>query len=270
MPEAPEVQVIVDDLQFLVGREIKAIFRTPSRPWIVNKALPSIISDKIVEVYRLGKFIVICHESTKKTVIHLSFTGLFSKTEVDYLALKFFLDNGSSLYFSDRRGLSRVRAMSNKDFLNDSTLKSHKVDGLSSSRDEIFFRLLELKNRNISRELKPLLLDFNHICGIGNIYGSEICYEMKVNPRTKFNTLSDDQLEKLAIAIQVVLRRAYAAGGSSIETFSSLSGKLGDAQKYHKVYGKQVCGDCGSRILSFKQSGRTTYYCPTCQGGTSE
>ena len=192
---------------------------------------------------------------------------MFTKTPTEYLALKFFLDNEEILYFSDRRGLARIRTLTQQEFEADVTLKAHKVDGLSSSKEEILAQLQNLKNRGIKKELKPFLLDYHNICGIGNIYGSEICYEMKLSPKTKFCDLTDEQLVRLATVIQVILKRAYAAGGSSIESFINIDEEIGSAQKYHKVYQKDICSDCGARIISFKQDGRTTFYCPVCQGG---
>ena len=144
------------------------------------------------------------------------------------------------------------------------------MDGLSSSKEDILAQLQDLRNRGIKKELKPFLLDYHYICGIGNIYSSEICFDAKIHPKKKFCDLSDEQLIQLSISIPLILRRAYFAGGSSIESFIHMDGKIGDAQKYHKVYHKEICSDCGARIISFKQDGRTTFYCPNCQGGESK
>ena len=265
MPEAAEVQVITDNLQFLVGRKVRGIFRGVKRPWIAPINLPRIINNRIESIDRVGKFIVLSLESSDKFVMHLSFTGSFSFSGTDFLALKFFLDDGQKLCFSDKRGLAKMRFMSDFEYKNDKTLSSHKVDALSSSVEKIYERLLYLKSKGVKKELKPFLLDYNYICGIGNIYASEICFHAKLNPRIRFNNLSEESLRILASSISFILLRAYKAGGSSIESFSDLFDNIGHAQEYHKVYHKEVCTECGQRILSFSQNGRTTFYCPECQ-----
>lgn len=266
MPEGPEVGKVVKGLKFLEGKEIKAIFRTPLRPYILDDSFYNAIGDRIVSVSRLGKFIIFNHESSRKSVIHLSFTGCFSKQVVDYLAIKMYMDDESVLYFSDRRGLAKLRNLSEEEFKKDATLKAHKVDGLDSSKEELLDRFKYLRGRGVRKELKPFLLDFHNVCGIGNIYGSEICFESKLNPKVKFCDLTDEDLERLAAATKFILKRAYEAGGSSIESFVDLDGKPGHAQDFHMVYHKEVCPNCGTRIVQFKQDGRTTFYCPTCQG----
>ena len=263
MPEAAEVAVLRDGLEGkLLNRKITMLSRFAERSWVVDKDILNILNDKIVSVDRIGKFIILSHESTRKTLIHLSFTGSFSNEPKEFLALKFKLDDGSSLYYSDRRGLSKIRNLSAEELKQNKTLSAHKVDGLSSSVDTIY---ATLKGISSNKELKPFLLDYHNICGIGNIYGSEICHEIRVSPKKKFNDLNDEQLHALAAAIKSVLEGAYTAGGSSIEDFVTLNGEKGHAQDYHKVYHKSICPDCGSRILSIKQDNRATFYCPKCQ-----
>lgn len=265
MPEGPEVQVVVDGLQHYVGRTIIGVATTPDRPWVLDKTFPSRIDDRIEAIRRVGKFIIFDHVSKNKTVIHLSFTGMFLDHQVDYLALKLFLDNGETLFYHDKRGLSRWRCMTASELLSDKTISAHKVDALSSSKSTILERLQILHKGKSKKELKPFLLDFHNLCGIGNIYASEICFEAKLSPRKIFIDCTEDDLIRLSVAIPLVLRRAYEAGGSSIESFNNIKGINGKAQRYHKVYAKEICPECGSPIKSFRQAGRSTYFCPICQ-----
>lgn len=267
MPEGPEVQTIVDDLSPWIGARVKAVEATSLRPWIVSQNFLNIIGKKIVSVSRLGKFIIFDLDTNDKVVVHLSFTGRFSNSPDNFHAFTLLSEDRPPLYFNDKRGLSRWRFMSPSDFANDATLNKHTVDALANEKDAILHRLIDLRNTRLNRELKPLLLDYSFISGIGNIYGSEICFEARIDPRTRFKSLSDDHLKRLAEAISFVVKRAYEAGGSTIEDFASISGKEGHAQYFHRVYGKQICQECGSRITVFSQAGRTTFFCPACQKG---
>lgn len=266
MPEGPEVQVIVDGLRKFEGQTIQGVSVTPERPWILDKHFPQRIGDKILHVTRRGKFILIEHESSGYTVVHLSFTGMFLDSPKEFLALKFFMDSGEVLYFHDKRGLSRWRCMTPEEVLKDQTLSKHGIDGLTSTVQEISARLHKLQERPRRTELKPFLLDYHNICGIGNIYGSEICFASKLSPFVSFSALTEEELQRLSIAIPLVLRRAYSAGGSSVEDFNDVRGVRGKAQELHKVYNQLICQECGGPIVQVKQAGRSTYYCPKCQG----
>ena len=134
-----------------------------------------------------------------------------------------------------------------------------------SDVDTLRAQLFLFKSKNIKKPLKEFLLDYKYICGIGNIYASEICFDAKLSPLKSFNTLSDQDLKTLSKSINLVIHRAYEAGGSSIEDFKHLDGTQGHAQDFHKVYHKEVCPVCGSKIICVKQASRSTFYCPTCQ-----
>lgn len=267
MPEGPEIARVVDSLQFMQGHTIESLYLPTSRPWILKTEPGRILYDPIQKISRVGKFIIWEHLSERRTIIHLSFTGTFSQKVQKFFALQLILEDKTQINFSDKRGLSIWRNLSKEEFDADPTLKAHKVDGLSNSIPEIYNRLLALKKKGIKKELKPFLLDYHNVCGIGNIYGSEICFEAKLSPKMRFSELDDKELQHLAQTISFILRRAYQLGGSSIETFSDYLDNIGHAQDLHKVYNKEVCQLCGTRIISFKQDGRTTYYCPCCQGG---
>lgn len=267
MPEGPEIAKVVDSLQFMRGHTIESLYLSTSRPWILKMSPSDVLHDKITNISRVGKFIIWEHLSERRTIIHLSFTGTFSQKVQKFFAMQLTLEDGTKVNFADKRGLSIWRNVSKEEFEADSTLRAHKVDGLSSSTQEIFSRLVALNKKGIKKELKPFLLDYHNICGIGNIYGSEICFEAKLSPKKRFCDLDEEELKRLTQTISFILKRAYQLGGSSIETFSDYLDNEGHAQDLHKVYSKEVCQLCGTRILSFKQDGRTTYYCPCCQGG---
>ena len=73
--------------------------------------------------------------------------------------------------------------------------------------------------------------------------------------------------ERLTPAINDVIAEAIAAGGSSISDFASASGELGYFQKQFDVYDREgePCNTCGAPIKRIVQSGRSSFYCGTCQ-----
>ncbi|RVB61140.1 DNA-formamidopyrimidine glycosylase, partial [Mesorhizobium sp. M7A.F.Ca.CA.002.04.1.1] len=77
------------------------------------------------------------------------------------------------------------------------------------------------------------------------------------------------QSEHLAQAIRSVISDAIAAGGSSLRDYMQTDGSLGYFQHAFAVYDREgeACSkpSCGGHIERVVQSGRSTFYCRTCQ-----
>lgn len=69
------------------------------------------------------------------------------------------------------------------------------------------------------RSIKELLLDQSILAGIGNIYADEILYVSKINPLTKGDELSHEQLDDIFSNAEKILSKAIELGGSTIHTF---------------------------------------------------
>jgi endonuclease-8 len=99
------------------------------------------------------------------------------------------------------------------------------------------------------------------VCGIGNVYKSELLFLERVNPFCQVGQLSDTQLGQLIHHARSLLRRNL--GGQPRRTRFGRDG--------HRVwvYGRsgQACFVCGTRIRMQHQGdlGRSTYWCPECQ-----
>lgn len=267
MPEGPEVQVITSSLKKFEGKKIVAVQRFVERPWVFQADPSSLIGRRLERIDRLGKFIIFNLDADYLMVSHLSFTGSYQMHKDDFSGFMLLFNNNSRLFYSDKRGLGKLRVMTRDELARDKTLSAHVLDGLRASPAEIYDRLYYLRNKGVKKELKPFLLDYHYICGIGNIYGSEIAFHAGLSPFKKFNTLSDDELTRLSTSISFILKRAYNAGGSSIESFTDLNSNPGHAQDYHAVYFKDICPECGERIMQIQQDKRSTFYCPNCQKG---
>ena len=71
----------------------------------------------------------------------------------------------------------------------------------------------------------------------------------------------------LISSIRKILRKAIKSGGSTIKDYRSTDGTLGNFQKNFKVYNKEgmACYQCDNLIAKRKQSGRSTFFCKSCQ-----
>ena len=123
--------------------------------------------------------------------------------------------------------------------------------------------------------LKAALLDQKLIAGLGNIYVSEALWRAGLSPLRAAGTIAKPgkkarvQSERLAEAIRSVISDAIAAGGSSLRDYVHTDGSLGYFQHSFAVYDREgePCPKpgCGGHIERVVQSGRSTFYCRTCQ-----
>ena len=130
------------------------------------------------------------------------------------------------------------------------------------------FHAAHLKRIFASRAapIKALLLDQRVVAGLGNIYVCEALNMAGIAPTLAAGRVSKPRLEKLVTAIRVVLSAAITAGGSSLRDYVRPDGQLGYFAKQWRVYGREgeTC-PCGGTVERRIDSGRSTFWCPTCQ-----
>ncbi|TIY00559.1 MAG: DNA-formamidopyrimidine glycosylase, partial [Mesorhizobium sp.] len=117
--------------------------------------------------------------------------------------------------------------------------------------------------------LKAALLDQRLIAGLGNIYVSEALWRAGLSPLREAGTIANpgkkakQQRDALAEAIRAVIADAIAAD------YMQTDGSLGYFQHSFAVYDREgkPCSKhrCGGHIERIVQSGRSTFYCRTCQ-----
>jgi len=117
------------------------------------------------------------------------------------------------------------------------------------------------------RAIKTALLDQRVLAGVGNIYADESLFTARIAPRRRANSLSADELKRLAAAIRRTLRAAISAGGSSIRDYVDGQGTPGRYQRQHQVYnrGGRPCTCCGSLLSRALIDQRSTVWCDVCQ-----
>ena len=118
------------------------------------------------------------------------------------------------------------------------------------------------------REIADVLLDQRIAAGIGNIYKSETLFELRVNPRTRMEKLSEEQVRGLYESAAKLMRLNLL---TRRRTAVPLKRRPEPSSQRYFVYrrGGQPCLDCRTPIVRFVQGdmGRATYWCPTCQAG---
>jgi formamidopyrimidine-DNA glycosylase len=136
------------------------------------------------------------------------------------------------------------------------------VDGLSS-------KVLRERLAGHRVAVKAALTDQRVVSGIGSIYADEICFQAKVRPDRRTDSLSSEEIARLSRSASSLLRKAVELRGSSLrdERYRDLMGGLGSYQSHHKVYDRlgQACVRCGTAISRVHFGARVAYCCEGCQ-----
>ncbi len=265
MPELPEVETIKRDLEkTILGKKIveacihhPAVVREPG-PAAFKKGLSG---QKIANILRKGKMLILELSNGKALAVHLKMTGqLVYPGNAKKSRVSFRLSDGKYLDFNDNRLFGELRLVDNWQSLK-------FIRGLGPEPSELnleqFKKMLAAKKTKI----KNLLLDQTFIAGIGNLYAAECLFRSRIHPERPAASLTEKEKEILFKEIKQVLEEAIRYGGSSVDDYVRVSGKRGEYASHHRVYDREdkPCLVCRTPIKRIVLAGRGTYFCPKCQ-----
>jgi len=261
VPELPEVETVVRTLApYLEGKRITGA--SFSSPHVVRQdfgELAAALTGRLVTgVARHGKFIVVTLDRGS-LAIHLGMTGKLLAAAVPgpHARAVFQLDDGVVVY-DDIRHFGRIEW---------SPGLPERVAALGPDPLAVTAPELRLLLRRHRARIKTLLLDQRFLRGIGNIYADEILFHARIHPLAIAASLGAKRAAALHGAMQDVLNRAIAKGGSSISDYVDAQGRAGGFQLFHQVYGRAglPCPRCNTPIRRITVAQRGTHYCPRCQ-----
>lgn len=270
MPELPEVQTIVNDLQILAGDKFTGFWTNFEKAIKSNDFEKKLIGQKIKSVQRISKNIVFELSDEKFLILHLKMTGkliLSHQSSVisnqKHLHHVFSLQKNGTIEFHDIRKFATLEIITKEKLLKMTEEKG--IDPLS--KDFTFTKFKTLSKKYTNKNIKSFLMDQKVISGIGNIYASEIPHEAKLNPFRKMNSLSEAELQILHGSIIKILKRAVKLRGTSFNDYRDAKNLRGSFQNHLKVYKKagKNCAKCGTIIEKSVVEQRSTFHCPTCQ-----
>ncbi len=292
MPELPEVETVKRGLEpAWVGKRIVKVelrrkdLRFPFPPRFCNR----LEGARMTALTRRAKYILGHCDTGETLILHLGMTGRFTIVRADgrmaelgefyfetggegpHDHVVFHLEDKTRIIYSDPRrfGLMDIAAIGEGE--SHKLLKEIGVEPLGNglSADYVATRF-----RGKAAPLKTALLDQRIIAGLGNIYVCEALYRARLSPKRKSGTMAkvnsyDPRLDDLVRHIRDILTEAIAAGGSTLNDYRSADGAKGAYQQRFFVYDREgeACQTpaCQSVIKRIVQSGRSTFYCPTCQ-----
>ena len=275
MPELPEVQTTVDDLNRagLPGRTITAarVFWpssvSPLSPAVFRRR---VTGRRIEVVRRRAKFIVLDFSGGDAILIHLRMTGKLMlkdpgspRSRHEHVIL--ILDDALELRFHDTRKFGRVRHTRDAGRIL-APLGPEPLDRRFTAN-----RLAQMLSGR-KRQIKPLLLDQHFLAGLGNIYTDEALWLARIHPCRRADSLCLEEAVALHRAIRKVLRQGLRNMGTTLgnadANFYSVAGRRGRNRDRLNVFRRtgQKCPRCRqSTVVRIVVGQRGTHICPHCQ-----
>ena len=276
MPELPEVEVTRLGIQpHLEGERITDALIIDGRlRWPVPRNLRAILLGQTLHsIERRGKYLLLQMDQGY-LLIHLGMTGVLRVLPVkeplkphDRVVVVF---GKRSLRLHDPRKFGAVLWHPNKSGpVEDHPLllklgtEPFSADFANEHGAAVLYRC----SRGRSVAVKSFLLAGQAVVGVGNIYCSESLFEAGIHPAKQTGKLTKPQCARLASAVRMVLKKAIAAGGSTLRDFVDSEGKQGYFMMESKVYDRrgEPCRVCKTPIRQIVQGQRSTYFCPVCQ-----
>ncbi len=271
MPELPEVETVRRRLApVLEGRrfvEVEISDPRLTRPHDPDETARELVGERVVEVDRRGKYLIVRFESGRALLIHLRMTGaVLTGAAAEHEAHRravVKLDDGSDVAYRD------VRRFGTWLLLEPADVEPYIAARVGREPLDAAYRASHLAAQLKSRRapIKAALLDQRTVAGVGNIYADEALWRAQVHPLTPANELGAAEVK----AVHKGVRQALAAGvrrqGSTLRDYRLPDGTSGTAQDRFKAYGRagQPCERCGTPIDKIRVAGRGTWYCPSCQ-----
>jgi formamidopyrimidine-DNA glycosylase len=287
MPELPEVETVCRQLEpEIEGHRIarlEVLDPRWCRPMPVAMLERAVEGSQIEGLGRRGKYLLLGLEGDRTLVMHLRMTGnlvlVEGESKLDpsegrrlyenersvserHLRARFDLDDGRELWFTDPRRFGEAFLIDDAD-LDQRFIKL----GVEPFSEQFTAEALGEMAAGRTVPLKSFLLDQSGVAGVGNIYADEALFRARLHPLSPAGSMKPEHLEALRDAVVVALAAGVDGGGASIDDYRDGRGEKGTMQDEFLVHTREgePCPECGTSIVRIVVSGRSTYYCPSCQ-----
>lgn len=294
MPELPEVETVRRGLnQITLAQEIVGgnvlLDRTIAPPISVTDFLDRLKGVTIAQWHRRGKYLLAELQTAQNSPqaagwlgVHLRMTGQLLWVEPEaalqkHTRVRLFFGEKSpnhdkkavrELRFVDRRTFGRMWWVPPETDL-EAIVTGLKNLGPEPFSAEFSVDYLAKQMQGRRRVVKSALLDQAIVAGLGNIYADEVLFLSRIAPVKLCATLTDEEIQRLHQSIIEVLDKAIASGGTTFSDFLNVQGINGNYAGLAWVYNRagEPCRVCATPIQRLKLGGRSSHFCPQCQGG---
>jgi formamidopyrimidine-DNA glycosylase len=292
MPELPEVETVRRGLApVMEGARFDTVeARRGDLRWPLPRDFVARLEGNTVSgLGRRAKYLLADLSSGDVLIMHLGMSGSFRVTHEQGEAVPgayyherrkdgvhdhivFHMSSGARIAFNDPRRFGSMTIVARTALDQEPLLRALGPEPLGNAFDAA---MLARASRTKKTSLKATLLDQRIVAGLGNIYVCEALHRARLSPKRIASTLATRsgapaaRTVVLVDAIRAVLNDAIAAGGSSLRDHKRTDGELGLFQHNFRVYDREgepcVTPDCPGTVRRIVQTGRSTFFCPTCQ-----
>jgi endonuclease-8 len=250
-------------------RELSLVRRTESTEGLSGQ--------RIIGVEARGKNLLLHFEGGLSLHVHLKMNGriaIYKREEARRPGAEavVVLDTDDDRVIVSHAPVARL--LRTRDLVRDLHFRNLGPDLLAPS-----FELEEALARLRIRKEMPLgeaLLDQSAVAGIGNVWKSELCFNLKLDPFAPVSSTSDDALRGLlGMARRLMTETVERPERRLPDPFAPRAGQRHARQNHRhgqkrlSVYERagEPCYDCGALIQTRQQGAqlRSTYFCPVCQ-----
>ncbi len=282
MPELPEVETVRRGLApAMEGRTIiRAEQRRPDLRWpLPERFAERLTGRRVLRLGRRAKYILADLDGGETLIVHLGMSGRMLVSggmlgefvhahggdgKHDHVILD--MEGGARIVFNDARRFGAMDLWPSERIGEHWLLKDLGPEPLSNGFNGDW---LAARLSGRFTPVKAALLDQKIVSGLGNIYVCEALHRAGVSPKRMAGSISAARIERLAEAINATIADALAAGGSSLRDYRQADGELGYFQHSFLVYDREgeSCRreGCGGTVRRVAQSGRSSFYCASCQ-----
>lgn len=270
MPELPEVETTCRGITpSIQAQTIKQIIVRESR---LRWPVPDILIDKLAgerinAISRRGKYLLF-QTQVGTMILHLGMSGSLRilhehKPPQKHDHVDFIFNNGACLRYTDPRRFGTIL------WTEDDPLSHHLLSQLGPEPLTKNFNgkyLFEQSHRRTA-PIKIFLMNSHIVVGVGNIYAAESLFMAGIHPLRQANRISLNRYQTLTHAIKQILKKAIAAGGTTLKDFYASDGKPGYFKQKLLVYGREnePCMHCQKPLEKIQLNQRATVYCAHCQ-----
>jgi formamidopyrimidine-DNA glycosylase len=265
VPELPEVETVRRRLEpVLTDRTLRGVTIIDgrlTRPYDPVHVAAELQGERVSQVDRRGKYLILRFASGRALLVHLRMTGSFHvDEEPSHERAVLVLDDGTRVSYRD------VRRFGTWLLLEPDEVEPYLDAKVGEEPLDALFTVALLGERIGRRKapIKAALLDQRTLAGLGNIYTDEALWWARIHPLRPAESLERADVRHLHRAIRRALERGLERQGADLGDGVYRGGRM---QNEFKVYGRagEPCDRCGTPIAKTRAGGRGTWFCPVCQ-----
>ncbi|MGH1404301.1 MAG: bifunctional DNA-formamidopyrimidine glycosylase/DNA-(apurinic or apyrimidinic site) lyase [Alphaproteobacteria bacterium] len=275
MPELPEVETVMRGLEKSALNHVVShvkVNRYDLRVPVPADLGQSVTGGRITKFQRRGKYILVHFDRDVSLIIHLGMSGRmrifasaaqYEPRKHDHIIMT--MDNDVCIAFEDPRRFGMFYYVGQDQWSRQSPFDRMGPEPLDNWNADQLHAALDRRKSPI----KNALLDQRIVAGLGNIYVCEALHRARISPFCLASDISHHQAEGLIPIICDILKDAIKSGGSTLKDYQHTDGSLGYFQHSFRVYDREgepcTHKECAGVVERAVQSGRSTFYCSTCQ-----